>query len=34
MEFINSLPAGVIAALIPIFAVLYVAWIMIWEKVK
>lgn len=34
MEFINSIPVGVIAALIPVFTVLYILWVMIWEKVK
>ncbi len=34
MEFINSIPREVIAALIPVFTVLWVMWIMIWEKVK
>lgn len=34
MEFINSIPREIIATLIPVFTILCVLWVMIWEKVK
>lgn len=34
MEVINSIPREVIAALIPVFTILCIMWIMIWERVK